>query len=85
MKRLSTSLPVPVGPLIRTGISLAASRSASASTDRLSGSAAIGIARRGHAGQQRGQRGFAGAVAVAQAMAPPHLSRRTARSARGPA
>ena len=43
MKRLSTSLPVPVGPLISTGMSLAARRSARARTDRLSGSAAIGL------------------------------------------
>jgi hypothetical protein len=43
MNRLKTSLPVPVGPLISTGMSLAASRSARARIDRLSGSAAIGM------------------------------------------
>jgi hypothetical protein len=42
MKRLSTSLPVPVGPPISTGMSLAARRSARARIEMLSGSAAMG-------------------------------------------
>ena len=41
--RASTSLPVPVGPLMSTVISASATRSASASKARLSGSAAVGI------------------------------------------
>jgi hypothetical protein len=45
MKRLSTSLPVPVGPLTSTGMSFRASRSATASTDSVSGSAATGSLR----------------------------------------
>ncbi len=43
MARASTSLPVPVGPLISTVMSAAATRSARASSASDSGSAAVGI------------------------------------------
>jgi hypothetical protein len=68
MKRLSTSLPVPVGPLISTGMSLAAMRRP-ASTESVSDRPPPGCRPAG-AGDQCGERPFASPIVVSQRWRP---------------